>query len=351
MSLHLRQSRWQVSRWVALESIGERQVVAYHRGTGARLKLSRPLYDFLRRFEQPVTLTEALGTEPDGRVLGPMRALQERGFLIDAEASESSWHGRRTIAAAQTLFSCPPYRPGDSVPDVAVLGVPCDLGSASPGARFAPEAIRRRSCLFEYRLDFESGRPRGWFDVDRRERILEGVSFRDRGDVAVHYGEPPRDYYTRVAALVGEMVDAGSLPVLLGGDRSVIPPAIETCRRRGRLTVLSIDDATATGSRSIDLAALPEDLPVFVALDPSVLDPAVAPGATRPVPGGFTFDELAALLRTVGRERRIVGLSVVEIDPGRDVGNATSLLVCHLLLALLGEIFAARATGDDGGWR
>jgi arginase family enzyme len=333
-----------VSPWIALESIDERKVVAFHRGTGARLQLSRGLYDFLRRFEQPATLAEALGAEPDARVLEPVRALRDRGFLVDAEAAGPRWHGRRTIAAAQTLFSCPPYRPEDAAADVAVLGAPCDLGSASPGARSAPEAIRRSSCIFEYQLGFESGRPRGWFDVDRRERILEGVSFRDRGDVAVHYGEPPEDYHGRVAALVGEMLDAGSLPVLLGGDRTVVRPAVEAHRRREPLTVLTLDAETRPRKAAL-LAELPEDQPVYVVLDPSVLDPAVAPGATRSVPGGLTFDELAVVLRTVARARRVAGLAVVELDPGRDAGHVTSLVVCHLLLAVLGEVFAARRRG------
>jgi agmatinase/guanidinopropionase len=77
---------------------------------------------------------------------------------------------------------------------------------------------------------------------------------------------------------------------------------------------------------------------LYVSVDIGVLDPAFAPGATFPVPGGMTTWELQQILRAlVGAE--IAGFDVVEMAPGYDPTGITQLAG----VAVLQEILAAIA--------
>jgi len=390
-----------ISRWTAIESIDGREVVIFHSGNAARLQVSRSVYDFLRRFKAPATVAEALGREPDATILGHIRKLVAKGFLADSAEPDEARRLRRTRALPFTLWNGPSYQPGAAAVDVSILGLPYDLASSGdPGSRDAPVAIRRRSLEFGYRIDFVTGRPSGWFDAEREKRILEGVTFDDRGDVMVQHGEPQRAFFDRAGELVDEILDAGSLPVILGGDHSVTFPVVERLVRRRKVAVLHLDahtdsdpsvpeevvSAQSVGLRLLGLkgverlvhfanrgypvnaevehppegvemvnlarhrrdptallAALPEELPVYVTLDMKVLDPAFAPGTSCPTPGGLNLDELKAVLHTVGASRDVVGFDLVELHPGRDIGSVTAITACHLLLAFLGEVMARRA--------
>jgi agmatinase len=402
----LRQGRLVVSRWLILESLDTQGAVVVQTATAARLKVSPALYHFMRRFSRPASVNEALGRPADERVLEQVRTLVAKGFLVEAEARESPRQRRRTAAVSHTLFKCPVHRPGSPAADVAVLGIPYDLTSPGPAnQRGAPAAIRRRSFDFEYQLDFATGRPKGWFDVERATRILEGVTFSDWGDTVVEYGEDQARFFARVADLVAEIQAAGALPVCLGGDHSITFPVVERLQRAQPLAVLQLDahtdfdpavpaeivNAACVGRRIWELAgvrqlvqlghrgytinakadhapegatvvtverfrrqgaaallaALPEDLPLYITVDLNVLDPVVAPAASHPTPGGFNLEETKAILRTVGAARPVVGFDLVELDPARDASSVTAIVACHLLLAGLGA-FAERRQAAAG---
>lgn len=69
------------------------------------------------------------------------------------------------------------------------------------------------------------------------------------------------------------------------------------------------------------IAALPRD--VYVSFDIDGLDPALCPNTGTPVPGGFSFAEMAHLLWTlVDSGRRVVGFDLVEVAPGEDEWDA-----------------------------
>jgi agmatinase/guanidinopropionase len=77
---------------------------------------------------------------------------------------------------------------------------------------------------------------------------------------------------------------------------------------------------------------------LYVSVDIGALDPAYAPGASFPVPGGMTTWDLQQVLRAlVGAE--IAGFDVVEMAPGYDPTGITSLAG----VAVLQEILAAIA--------
>jgi agmatinase len=120
--------------------------------------------------------------------------------------------------------------------DVAIIGAPTDdLVSDRPGTRFAPRAIRAAGCPAGPHLD--SG-------VDAFE-VLRIV---DYGDAPVVPANPEA---TRAAIerIVGEVVDAGPIPVTLGGDHSITEPCITAiARRRGPVGLIHFDTHTDTGT-------------------------------------------------------------------------------------------------------
>src|ERR1700710_2141618 len=89
--------------------------------------------------------------------------------------------------------------------DVAIVGAPTDdLVSDRPGTRFGPRAIRAASCPPGPHL--ETG-----VDAFAELRVV------DFGDAAVLPADPVRTH-AAIEELVGAVVDAGALPVVLGGD-------------------------------------------------------------------------------------------------------------------------------------
>ncbi len=119
--------------------------------------------------------------------------------------------------------------------DVAIVGAPTDdLVSDRPGTRFAPRAIRSASCPPGPHL--EAG-----VDAFAELRIV------DYGDAPVVPADPVRSHEA-IEQIVGEVVDAGALPITLGGDHSITEPCITAiARRRGPVGLIHFDTHTDTG--------------------------------------------------------------------------------------------------------
>jgi agmatinase len=119
--------------------------------------------------------------------------------------------------------------------DVAIVGAPTDdLVSDRPGTRFAPRAIRAASCPPGPHL--EAG-----IDAFAELRIV------DYGDAPVIPADPVRSHEA-IAALVGEVVDAGVVPITLGGDHSITEPcASAVAARRGPVGLIHFDTHPDTG--------------------------------------------------------------------------------------------------------
>lgn len=78
----------------------------------------------------------------------------------------------------------------------------------------------------------------------------------------------------------------------------------------------------ARGESFLDLCrAAFEPLPhrVYISFDIDALDPSLCPHTGTPVPGGFSFQEAAAILRELrATGREVVGFDLVEVCPGPD---------------------------------
>jgi len=119
--------------------------------------------------------------------------------------------------------------------DVAIVGAPTDdLVSDRPGARFGPRAIRAASCPPGAHLESK---------VDAFE-VLKIVDF---GDAAVLPADARRTHEA-ILELVGQVLDAGVLPIVLGGDHSIAEPDIRAvAARHGPVGLVHFDTHTDTG--------------------------------------------------------------------------------------------------------
>ncbi|HEX6401283.1 MAG TPA: agmatinase [Actinomycetota bacterium] len=144
--------------------------------------------------------------------------------------------------------------------DVAIVGAPTDdLVSDRPGTRFAPRAIRAASCPPGPHL--EAG-------VDAFE-VLRIVDF---GDAPVVPADA-EGTHAAIEALVGEVVDAGPLPVVLGGDHSVTEANIRAvAARTGPVGLIHFDTHTDTG-REVFSVERSHGTPMFRLVEQGHVDP------------------------------------------------------------------------------
>jgi agmatinase len=148
-------------------------------------------------------------------------------------------YGEKPDYAGLLTFGTLPYThdPADLAGvDVAVVGAPTDdLVSDRPGARFGPRAIRAASCPWGPHLEAK---------VDA-SKVLRMV---DYGDAAVLPSDPQRSH-AAIERTVGEVVAAGAIPIVLGGDHSIAEPDIRACAaRHGPIGLIHFDTHTDTGT-------------------------------------------------------------------------------------------------------
>jgi agmatinase len=127
--------------------------------------------------------------------------------------------------------------------DVAIVGAPTDdLVSDRPGARFGPRAIRAAGC------------PPG----PHLEAGVDGfaeLSVVDFGDAPVLPADPAASH-AAIERTVGEVLDAGALPIVLGGDHGIAEPDIRACAtRRGPVGLVHFDTHTDTGAEVFGVEA------------------------------------------------------------------------------------------------
>ena len=104
--------------------------------------------------------------------------------------------------------------------DFAVLGVPFDTATSyRPGCRFGPAAIRDASSILK---SYHSV-----LDVD----IFEHCQGVDAGDVDIIPGYLDESF-ERIEAAVAGVLDAGAVPVIMGGDHSITLPELRAVAKR-----------------------------------------------------------------------------------------------------------------------
>lgn len=116
--------------------------------------------------------------------------------------------------------------------DVALLGVPFDTGvTYRVGGRFGPGAVRDASVML---------RP---YNPNLEIAPFEHLSCIDYGDVAIVPGYTERSY-AAIESAVGPIVEAGVIPLLIGGDHACTLPHLRGTRSRGPVAVIDFDSHT-----------------------------------------------------------------------------------------------------------
>jgi agmatinase len=102
----------------------------------------------------------------------------------------------------------------------AIYGIPFDATNISrTGANYGPRGIREVSCQFlpyNATLDFD---------------LIDALNPVDCGDCDIALANPQKTF-ARAQGDIGAILDAGALPVTLGGDHSVTIPAVRAVRER-----------------------------------------------------------------------------------------------------------------------
>jgi len=119
--------------------------------------------------------------------------------------------------------------------DVAIVGAPVDdLTSDRPGTRFGPRAIRAAGC------------PPGPHLEARVDGLAE-LRVVDFGDAPVVPADPAGNH-AAIERTVAEVVGAGAVPVVLGGDHSISEPDIRAVAAvHGPVALVHFDTHTDTG--------------------------------------------------------------------------------------------------------
>jgi agmatinase len=155
-------------------------------------------------------------------------------------------YGEKPDYAGLLTFSGMPYTQDPAElggADVAIVGAPTDdLVSDRPGARFGPRAIRAASCPPGPHLEAK-------IDAFAELRVV------DYGDAAVLPADPLKTHEA-IAALVSDVLAAGALPVVLGGDHGITEPVIRTIAQRhgGPIGLVHFDTHTDTGAEVFGVA-------------------------------------------------------------------------------------------------
>ncbi len=281
--------------------------------------------------------------------------------------------------------------------DIVVIGAPCATPyvSVGPYCKEAPAAIRAASSAYSRTRDhhnFDLGGP----------TLVEGTTAVDIGDVP--WDDTAHEINRAAIRHTCEQVlAAGAVPVVLGGDDSIPIPVLQAYAGLGPLTIVQIDahidwrdevrgerwGLSSTMRRSSEMShvgemiqvgqrgvgsARPADLVaaqargahlfsagevhrhgldevldrvpvggnVFITVDVDGLDPAVVPGVLAPEPGGLTYFQVMSIIDGVADRATIAGFDAVELVPDRDVNGLGALTTFRLAAHAMGRISRQR---------
>ncbi len=279
--------------------------------------------------------------------------------------------------------------------DVAILGVPHGWpyphAGTTAGCAEAPAAVRmasQRMARFRGNWNFDLDEP--MLPIDGGPRLV------DAGNVPGTAADGPGNS-ARTTEAVRAVLDAGAVPVCIGGDDSVPIPILRAYEGRGPIIVVQVDahldyrdevDGVREGysspmrraaemphvariihvglrgvgsARASDVEAsraagnllvtarelagqgvpwlldpIPRDASVFVSFDCDGIDPAIFPAVSARSPGGLTFEQGQAVIAGLGP--RIAGVAFTEYVPALDAEHRSVTVLLRLLVAAVAAI-------------
>ena len=223
--------------------------------------------------------------------------------------------------------------------DVAIVGAPTDdLVSDRPGTRFGPRAIRAASCPPGPHLEAK-------VDAMAELRIV------DYGDAPVLPADAVRTHEA-IERTVGEVVAAGAIPIVLGGDHSIAEPDIRACAAgHGPLGLVHFDTHTDTGAEVFGVE-VSHGTPMYRLVEQGHVDPKryvqIGLRGYWPGPKEFAWQEARGITSFFMHDVRELGISAV-VERALDVVGAGSAYV-SVDVDVLDPAFApGTGTPEPGG--
>ena len=272
--------------------------------------------------------------------------------------------------------------------DVAVLGIPMDIGTSwRSGTRLGPKQIRAESAMI---------RP---YNMATGSAPFDSLQVADIGDLAINtfsLADSLRIISESYDAILANPV----IPMAMGGDHSITLPILRSiARKHGPVALVHVDahadvnddmfgekethgtvfrrafeegliqpDKTyqiglrGTGYAATDFTEAQSwgfqqfpahelwmrpltdlgveirrdigDRPTYITYDIDSLDPAYAPGTGTPEIGGLTTPQALQLIHAL-KGANIVGCDLVEVSPPYDMSGNTALTGANLLYEML----------------
>ncbi|MCO6185557.1 agmatinase [Rhizobium sp. L1K21] len=114
--------------------------------------------------------------------------------------------------------------------DVAFIGIPMDIGASHrSGTRFGPRQIRAESTML---------RP---YNMWTRAAPFECLQVADIGDVPINTFDL-KDSVKRITAFYDKVLDAGALPMTMGGDHTLTLPILRSiAKKHGPVALIHVD--------------------------------------------------------------------------------------------------------------
>ncbi|MBB6467907.1 agmatinase [Aminobacter lissarensis] len=289
-----------------------------------------------------------------------------------------------------TFLTAPYLQVDNDNPDfgdlqVAMIGVPMDLGVTNrPGSRFGPRALRTIERIGPYNHVLDCAPVQ-----ELRVADIGDVAFRSRYRLELSHEDIERR--------IGQIVDAGVVPLSVGGDHSITHPILRAVGKNRPVGMIHIDAHCDTGgaydltkfhhggpfrnavldgvldpSRVIQIGIrgsaeylwefsyesgmtiihaeevsgmgiqgvidkakkIVGDGPTYLSFDIDSLDPAFAPGTGTPEVGGLTTREVLEIVRGL-KGLNLVGGDVVEVAPQYDSTTNTAHAGAQVLFEIL----------------
>jgi agmatinase len=279
--------------------------------------------------------------------------------------------------------------------DIAIIGIPYGVSYSEgvPGhSEKAPNAIRKAAKRYAQMIEH--------YDYDLGGSLLNNSDIRvvDCGDVPGDFSDPIGNN-RRSQEKIQDIVGAGAIPIVLGGDDSVTIPFLRAFQGHGAFTVVQVDahidwrheingitegpssamrrasempwidkliqvGMRGVGSARIEeieaakvyganiitakkvheggidqiLNLVPDDSACLLTLDCDGLDPSIMPGVKAPMPGGLSYRQVVDILHGLVSKGNVCGFNLVEFMPEKDINGLTALTAARFVFNMIGAL-------------
>ena len=283
--------------------------------------------------------------------------------------------------------------------DIAIIGIPFgdpySMGEASNDQSNAPTHIRRfceRALRGLDRFDFDIG---GKLLNDQDIKVV------DCGDV-IGEAKDISGNHLRSEQAVRKILNAGALPIILGGDHAIPIPVFRALENHGPITLIQVDahidwrdtfhgvtqglssvirrasemdhinEIYQIGLRSAGSARpeeveaalnyganlisdmelqdvgmqeildrIPDKQNYYLTIDADGVDPTIMPAVAGPAPGGVNYSQMRKLIQGLVKKGKVLGMDIVEITPSKDINGITAITAGRFICNLIGSAVRA----------